>query len=143
MFVLMLICQWQFRFSPKIHALPRHNSSYTKLQPRRGYATPSGPEGSSTNSFTRQQNLRDQYAKQQQEAYARRNKSLLMYTSAVVRLHSTHQCLRSHWLPTHHSSYLDCPRNRCHICCCTVIQNVLCRHRFCWDAQSRHGQIRG
>ncbi|KAK7690906.1 hypothetical protein QCA50_006009 [Cerrena zonata] len=69
--------------SLRVPPSPRFNSN---SHPRRGYATPNGPSTSSSSSSTRQQNLRDGYAKQQQEAYARRNKSLLMYTSAVIAL---------------------------------------------------------
>ncbi|CAL1716345.1 unnamed protein product [Somion occarium] len=56
--------------------------SRISLRSTRGYSTGSGP---STSSSSSQQNAsRAQYAARKQELYARRNRSLLMYTSAVI-----------------------------------------------------------
>lgn len=71
-----------------------------------------------------------------EQVYAKRNRALLMYSSAVVRLShlTSKRQLKSH-------DYLDSNSYRCLLRSSSTISHVLCRDWFCRNAKSGHRSI--
>ena len=74
------------------------------------------------------------------ELYAQRNRSLLMYTSAVVSTRFVSRHAISHILNWEYADNLCC---RCILRCRTVVPHVLCGNWICGHARCWHWAIRG
>lgn len=96
------------------------------------------------------------------EIYKQRNRTLMMYTSAVVRpaIYSfvstrhfmslfpcpyffgrVHSFAHLPTLVSRRRIFTDSTRSGRNLCCCTSLSNVLRRYRFCWHSCCRHGEI--
>jgi hypothetical protein len=74
------------------------------------------------------------------ELYAQRNRSLFMYTSAVVSTRLVSRHALSHVLNCEYADNLCC---RCILCCCTAVPYVLCGNRIRGYARRWYWAIRG
>ncbi len=74
------------------------------------------------------------------ELYAQRNRSLFMYTSAVVSPRFASRCAVVHILNRQYADNLCCRRI---LRCRTAVPYVLCGNRVRWNTRCRHWAIRG
>jgi hypothetical protein len=70
------------------------------------------------------------------DVYKAKNRTLLMYTSAIVRYPTTAVPPTSHLRIDHNCSWNN-------ICICASLPYVLRGNRLCWHAQCWHGPLRG
>lgn len=121
--------------------LPRHPVTFRNVFTGSRLLSPSSSSSTSNlSSSAKREPLQDGPRKTREQVYAKRNRVLLMYSSAVVRYFIQFYLASERWLKSY--NHVDNSSDWRLLCSSSIIPYVLCCNWFCRNTESRHRSIR-